>query len=76
MKGKAYRRQVKQTVKNAGGYFEEHNEGGMVYTVHFLAYTNYNFKISVVDGVEIFFKMSTFMIVEEFSYTVEVHRTT
>lgn len=67
---------MKQTVKNAGGYFEECNKGGMVDTMHFLVYTNYNFKITVVDSIEIFFKISMFMIAEEFFYTVDVHRTT
>lgn len=46
----------------------------MVYTVHFLLYTNYNFKIGVAADVERIFKMTMVMIVEEFSYTVEVHR--
>lgn len=41
-----------------------------MYTVYFLVYTNYNFKISVIDGVELFFKMSMFMIAKELSYTV------
>jgi len=62
--------------KNADGYVEDHNKGGVVYTMHFLVYTNYNFKISMFDGVEIFFKILMFIIVEEFSCTVEVHTTT
>lgn len=65
-----------ETVKNAGGYFEDHKKGGVVYTMHFMVYTNYKFKTSVVDGVEIFFTVLMFVILKEFSYTVEVCRTT
>lgn len=65
-----------ETVKNAGGYFEEHKKEELMYTMYFIVYTNYKFKTSVVDGVEIFFTVSMFMIVKELSYTVEVCRTT
>lgn len=60
---------MKQTVKNAGGYFEKR-------TVHFLVSTGYIIKISMTDDVEKVLKMSVLMVVEKFSYAVNVHRTT
>lgn len=60
---------MKQTVKNAGGYFEKR-------TVHFLVSTGYIIKISMTDDVERVLKMSVLMLVEKFSYAVNVHRTT
>lgn len=46
-----------------------------MYTVRFLFILIYFFKISVAADVERIFKMTMVMIVEEFSYVVEVHRT-
>lgn len=62
--------------KNAGGYFEKHNNGDTVHTVHFLVPTGCIIKISMTDDVEKVLTMTVLVVVEKFSYAVNVHRTT